>query len=89
VDELWFIDPPLSYNGFPMDGVLVARCWVTESRGQTMEGFRVSGFHSCLSDCKEKTIQQYFEGGVASVVLVLKICPKLHAKQLYKKNPHS
>jgi hypothetical protein len=54
-----------------------------------MEGFRVSGFHSCLSDCKEKTIQQYFEGGVASVVLVLKICPKLHAKQLYKKNPHS
>ncbi len=42
VDELWFIHPPLSYNGFPMDGgVSVARCWVTESHGQTMEGFRV------------------------------------------------
>jgi hypothetical protein len=34
---------------------------------------------------KENTPQQYFEGGLASVVSVLKICPKLHAKLLYKK----
>jgi hypothetical protein len=62
VYELWFIHPALTYNGFPMDGVLVG-AGSQNPMDKLWKGLRVSGFHSCLSDCKEKTPQQYFEGG--------------------------